>query len=59
MPEPRDAATITQGRDDGWHGAWPRVERMTPTSHVWTIAVIVFLLRKGLGSDYSLLPYAL
>jgi hypothetical protein len=45
MPEPRDAAAITQGREDGRHGAEVRVHRMTPASHGWRIAAIIFLLR--------------
>jgi hypothetical protein len=45
MPEPREAAAITQGRKDGRHGAKALVPRMTPSSHGWTDAVIVFLLR--------------
>jgi hypothetical protein len=45
MPEPRDAAAITQGRDEGRHGASVRVHRMTPASHAWMTAAIVFFLR--------------
>ena len=45
MPEPRDAAAITQGREVGWHGVEALVDRMTPTSHGWTKVEIVFLLR--------------
>jgi hypothetical protein len=40
MPEPRDAAAITQGREDGMHGAEPRVERMTPISQAGRTAGI-------------------
>jgi hypothetical protein len=45
IPEPRDAAAITQGREEGWHGAEVRVPRMTPTSHAWTTVAIIFLLQ--------------
>ena len=33
MPEPKEAAAITQGWEEGWHGAAPRVQLMTPASH--------------------------
>jgi hypothetical protein len=45
LPEPKDAAAITQGREDGRHGAEVRVPRMTPTSHDGRTAAIIFLLR--------------
>jgi hypothetical protein len=56
MPEPRDAAIMTQGREDGWHGAEARVDRMMPTSHVWTTVEIVYSFGEGLGRDYPLDP---
>ena len=40
MPEPRDVAAITQGREDGRHGTWARVPLMTPSSHGWRTAAI-------------------
>ena len=33
MPEPKEAAAITQGCEEGWHGAAPRVQLITPASH--------------------------
>jgi hypothetical protein len=34
IPEPREAAAITQGREDGRHGAEALVDRTTPTSQL-------------------------
>jgi hypothetical protein len=48
MPEPRDAAAITQGREDGRHGgAEVRVDRTTPSSHGCKTAAITGFLRSG------------
>ena len=47
LSEPRDAAAITHGREDGWHGAAVRVPWMTPASHGWRTADITSFLRSG------------
>jgi len=41
MPEPKEAAAITQGREEGWHGTPPRVRLMTPASHGCMTATIM------------------
>jgi hypothetical protein len=53
MPEPREAAAITQGREDGWHGAAEvRVHWMTPASHGWRTAAITCFLRSETKQRY-------
>ncbi len=43
MPEPREAAAITQGCEEDRHGAEPRVDRIMPASQAWRIAGIIGL----------------
>jgi hypothetical protein len=52
MPEPRDAAAITQGREDGRHGAEVRVHWMTPASHGGRTAAITCFLRSETKQRY-------
>src|SRR5215212_7782800 len=41
MPEPREAAAITQGREEGWHGEEILVPSITPMSQGWRTAGII------------------
>jgi hypothetical protein len=43
MPEPREAAAITQGCEVDRHGAGPRVDRIKPASQAWRMAGIIGL----------------
>jgi hypothetical protein len=52
MPEPIDAAAITQGREEGRHGAEARVPWMAPTSHVLTTAAITCFLPSETAQRY-------
>jgi hypothetical protein len=52
MPEPIEAAAITQGREDGLHGAEARVHWMTPASQGWRMAAIIAFVRFGTAQRY-------
>jgi hypothetical protein len=52
MPEPIEAAAITQGREDGLHGAEARVHWMTPASQGWRMAAIIGFVRFGTAQRY-------
>jgi hypothetical protein len=52
IPEPREAAATTQGREDGRHGAEVRVDRITPASHDWRTAAITVFLRSETAQRY-------
>jgi hypothetical protein len=41
IPEPKDAAAITQGREFGRHSAEDLVDRTTPISHAGRTAGII------------------
>ena len=52
MPEPIEAAAITQGREAGRHGAEARVHWMTPASQGWRMAAITGFVRSGTAKRY-------
>jgi hypothetical protein len=52
MPEPIEAAAITQGREDGRHSAEARVHWMTPASQGWRMAAITGFVGSGTAQRY-------